>query len=69
MLRIDLRNTRHTFAVRAIESKMFSLRDIQKILGHTSLEPIYQNYAKWLDDDISHIDRSIDLLGEKLTGN
>ncbi len=69
MPRIDLRNTRHTFAVRAIESKMFSLRDTQKILGHSSLEPLYQNYAKWIDDDISHIDRNIDLLGGELTGS
>ncbi len=65
---IDLRNTRHTFAVRAIESGKFSLRDIQKILGHSSLEPIYQNYAKWIDDDIAHIDRNIDLLSIVSTG-
>ena len=34
-----------------------------------SLEPLYQNYAKWIDDDISHIDRNIDLLAGKLTGS
>jgi len=63
--RIDLRNTRHTFAVRVIENGNLSLRDLQKLLGHSSLEPIYENYAKWIDDDISHIDREIDLLQRK----
>jgi len=63
--RIDLRNTRHTFAVRFIENGQFSLRDLQKLLGHGSLEPIYENYAKWIDNDISHIDRGLDLLARQ----
>lgn len=63
--RIDLRNTRHTFAVRVIETGKLSLRDLQKLLGHSTLEPIYENYAKWIDDDISHINREMDLLERK----
>ncbi len=65
----DIRNTRHTFAVSAIKSKHFTLQEIAGILGHSSLEPLFNNYARWIDGNMDRIDRSISIFGEQLTGS
>ncbi len=65
---IDLRNTRHTFAVRTIEGRYMTLQQIASIMGHTSLKPLFENYAKWMDNNLDDIDRSIDLFGKSTTG-
>lgn len=65
---IDLRNTRHTFAVRAIESGKLTLQEIASILGHTSLKPLFENYAKWMDNNLDKIDRDFDPFSRLSTG-
>lgn len=65
---IDLRNTRHTFAVRAIESGQLTLQEIASILGHTSLKPLFENYAKWMDNNLDKIDRDFDPFSRLSTG-
>ena len=65
--KIDLRNTRHTFAVEAIKSGRMTLQEIAAMLGHTSLKSLLNHYAKWIDGGITHLSREI--FSEAATGN
>jgi len=56
-----LKNCRHTFAVRAIESKSFTLQEIANLLGHSSLKMLFEHYAKWISSKALSADRSINL--------
>jgi len=60
----DLKNTRHTFAVSAIESKAFTMQEIANILGHGSLQMLVNHYAKWLKGKAIQADRKINLFGD-----
>jgi integrase len=62
----DLKNTRHTFAVSAIESKAFTMQEIANILGHGSLQMLINHYAKWLKGKAIQADRNINLFGDTL---
>ncbi len=62
----DLKNTRHTFAVSAIESKAFTMQEIANILGHSSLQMLINHYAKWLKGKAVQADRNINLFGDTL---
>jgi integrase len=62
----DLKNTRHTFAVSAIESKAFTMQEIANILGHGSLQMLVNHYAKWLKGKAIQADRNINLFSDTL---
>jgi integrase len=60
----NLKNTRHTFAVTAIESKSFTMQEIANILGHGSLKMLNEHYAKWTQGKALGADRSIKLFSD-----
>ena len=57
----DLRQTRHTFAVQAIKSGMYTLQEISAILGHSSLSMLFKHYGKHLGQSHLKINRSVDI--------
>ena len=60
----DLRQTRHTFAVQAIKSGMYTLQEISAILGHSSLSMLFRHYGKHLGKSHLKINRSIDIFND-----
>jgi len=62
----NLKNTRHTFAVTAIESKAFTMQEIANILGHGSLKMLNEHYAKWISGKALGANRAINLFGDTL---
>lgn len=57
----DIKNCRHTFAVKAIESKAFTPQQVANMLGHSSLQMIHNHYAKWVLNKAIEADKSINL--------
>jgi integrase len=62
----DLKNCRHTFAVSAIESKMFTLQEISNLLGHSDLNMLINHYAKWTVGKSLNANKQVDLYGDTL---
>lgn len=62
----DIKNCRHTFAVTALESKMFTIQEVANILGHGSLQMLIKHYAKYINNKAMDADRTIDLFGDTL---
>jgi len=60
----NLKNTRHTFAVSALESNAFTNQAIANILGHGSLAMLHNHYAKWIKGKALSADRNIDIFGD-----
>jgi len=52
--------TRHTFAVQALKSKLFTPQEVAGIMG-INLETLYGHYAKYIGDEHTKVDRSIKL--------
>jgi len=52
--------TRHTFAVQALKSKKFTPQEVAGMM-RISLKTLYGNYARFIGDDHTKVDRKIDL--------
>jgi len=57
----DLRQTRHTFAVQAIKSGMYTLQEVSAVLGHSSLSMLFRHYGKHLGKSHLKINREVDI--------
>ncbi len=53
-----LYQTRHTFAINALDSGRFKVSQIAKILGHTSTQMIFQKYAKFIKSEADDLDNT-----------
>lgn len=62
----DLKNCRHTFAVSAIESKLFTFQEIASILGHSDLNMLINHYAKWTVGKSLDANKQVDLYGDTM---
>ncbi len=62
----DLKNTRHTFAVRALETKSLTFQELANFLGHGSLQMILNHYAKWIGGKAMSANKNIRLFGDHL---
>jgi integrase len=56
-----LYQTRHTFATTLLNSGKFSMNEVAKILGHSTVQMLIKHYNKFLEDEISKIDTSFDV--------
>jgi integrase len=63
----DLKNCRHTFAVKALESKAFTMQQVANILGHGSLQMLLKHYAKYIGDVALDIDRDVSFITDTFT--
>jgi integrase len=61
-----LYNTRHTFAIKALDSSKFKVSEISKLLGHTSTQMLFQKYAKWIKSEQMKVDLNFSTLGTSL---
>jgi len=57
----DLRQTRHTFAVQAIKSGVYTLQEVSAILGHSSLSMLFRHYGRHLGKSHLKINRAVDI--------
>ncbi len=55
-----LYNTRHTFIVSMLKSNAVSVLELAQIVGHSSPEMIYKNYARYIKGEQLKINRSLD---------
>lgn len=46
---------RHTFAIHALDSGMFKVSQIAQILGHSSVQMLFQKYAKFIKSEMDEI--------------
>jgi len=53
--------TRHTFATQMLNSGKYKIMDIAKLLGHSSPQMIFRNYAKFIKSEHLQIDKDFDL--------
>ena len=58
-------NTRHTFITAMLNSGQYKLTTIAKIVGHTTIETLVENYAGFIKDEHLKIDANIDIFEEK----
>jgi integrase len=63
----DLKNCRHTFAVSALESKVFTPQEVANILGHSSLQMLIKHYARYINNKALSANREIDLFSDTLS--
>jgi len=56
-------NMRHTFITSMLKSGKFSLLEIARIVGHSNIEMIIKNYARFIEGEQLKIDRSFDPFG------
>jgi len=52
-------STRHTFATTLLNSGKFSLNQIASLLGHTNIQMLIKHYNKYIEDENSKIDTSL----------
>lgn len=50
-----LYQTRHTFAINALDSGMFKVSQIAKMLGHNSTQMLFTKYAKFIKSETENI--------------
>ena len=60
-----LYNTRHTFIVSMLKSNAVSVLELAQIVGHSSPEMIYKNYARYIKGEQLKINRSLDPFADK----
>lgn len=60
-----LYQARHTFAIHALDSGMFKVSQISKILGHSSVQMLFQKYAKYIKSEVEEIPISFSTLGTR----
>lgn len=46
---------RHTFAIHALDSGLFKVSQIAQILGHSSVQMLFQKYAKFIKSEMDEI--------------
>ncbi len=59
-----LMQTRHTFAVNAIQSGEYTLQEVATMMGHTSLNMIIHHYGKHLGKSHLKVSRKVDIYGD-----
>lgn len=57
--------TRHTFITAMLNSEKYKLLTIAKIVGHSSIKTLVENYAGFIRDEHLMIDCEVDIFGEK----
>jgi len=62
-----LYQARHTFAIHALDSGLFKVSQIANILGHTSVQMLFQRYAKFIKSEIDSVPKSFSTLSTKLS--
>ncbi|WP_428738897.1 tyrosine-type recombinase/integrase [Sulfurimonas sp.] len=55
-------NLRHTFATMMLQSGKFSVNMISDMLGHNSVQMLFNVYAKYIKGESENINRKIDIL-------
>lgn len=60
-----LYQARHTFAIKALDSGMFKVSQIAKMLGHASVQMLFQKYAKFIRSEIDELPKDFSTLGTK----
>jgi integrase len=55
-------NLRHTFATMMLQSGVFSVNMISDMLGHTSVQMLFNVYAKYIKGEADKINRKINIL-------
>ena len=58
--------TRHTFITAMLNSGRYKLTTIARIVGHTSIETLVENYAGFIKDEHLQIDTELDIFGHNL---
>jgi integrase len=61
-----LYQTRHTFAIKALDSGRLKASQIAYILGHTSLRMLFDKYAEFIKSETEEADISFSVLDTKL---
>ncbi|MDR2080958.1 MAG: hypothetical protein LBP54_03615 [Campylobacteraceae bacterium] len=56
---------RHTFAIKALDSKKFKASQIAYMLGHTSLKMLFEKYAKFIEGEVDKVDATFSILDTK----
>lgn len=56
-----MQNTRHTFAIRCIESRKYNNNEIASMMGHKSQRMLQNHYGNYLRNNNARIDRNIDI--------
>jgi len=62
-----LYNTRHTFIVQMLKSGKLSVMEISRIVGHSSPEMIYRNYAKYIKSELINVNQNFDPFADIFT--
>ena len=60
-----LYQARHTFAIKALDSGMFKVSQITKMLGHASVQMLFQKYAKFIRSEMDDLPKDFSTLGTK----
>ena len=59
--------TRHTFTVPMLKHSDLTLMQVAQILGHSTIEMLIKNYAKYIKGEHLKISRSLSLFTDKIT--
>lgn len=62
-----LYQTRHTFAIHALDSGLFKVSQIAKILGHSSVQMLFEKYAKFIKSELDDVAEDFDILNTNLS--
>jgi integrase len=62
-----LYQTRHTFAIYALDSGMFKVSQIAYILGHSSVQMLFEKYAKFIKSEIEEVPKEFSTLSTLLS--
>jgi integrase len=62
-----LYQARHTFAIHALDSGLFKVSQIANILGHTSVQMLFQKYAKFIKSEIDSVPKNFSTISTNLS--
>lgn len=60
-----LYQARHTFAIKALDSGLFKVSQIAKMLGHSSVQMLFTKYAKFIKSEMDDLPTHFSTLGTK----
>lgn len=61
-----LYQARHSFAIHALDSGKFRVSQISRILGHNSVQMLFQKYAKFIKSEVENMPKDFNILDTKL---
>lgn len=61
-----LYQTRHTFAIHALDSGKFKVSQIAQILGHASVQMLFEKYAKFIRSELDDVPKDFDVTSTNL---